>query len=320
VNILVTGGLGLNGVWVVRKLVDSGFEPVVIDNRRDLTLLGEYRDRVRVLEADIMDLDALEEVMRETAAERVVHMAAMTLATEANPVRGFGVNAMGTVNVLEAARRASVERVIFTSSRSFYGDIPEGPHRHPAYLPLPETHRGDPILVYDVTKVAGEGMGRVYARMYDLEFVALRFGTIYGPGKMMRHPGQSLAVHSSIIDNAISGRKTVIPRGGDQADDIIFVEDAANGVVLATLASELSYDAYNIASGEVTSLREFAKIVRSVIPAADIEIGDGLDYLGLPLQPYCRFDITRARADLGFEPGFSVVGAVKRYVELAGDL
>jgi UDP-glucose 4-epimerase len=235
-----------------------------------------------------------------------------------DPLNGFRVNAFGTVQVLEAARIAGVERVIFTSSRAAYGEIPPGPHSHPTYEPVNEEHACHPVIVYDVCKVASEGMGLNYQRNFGLQFVALRFGAIYGPGKLARHG--NVSIHSKIIENALAGQSVHIPKGGDQRDDMIYVDDIAEGVVLATLKDKPAYSIYNIASGEAHTLEEFSDAVRAEIPGAHIEIGPGLDFFDMGVNYYCRFDITRAREDLGFAPRFSFREGVHDYVATMGRL
>jgi UDP-glucose 4-epimerase len=106
----------------------------------------------------------------------------------------------------------------------------------------------------------------------------------------------------------------LIPKGRDQRDDMIYVDDIAEGVVLATLKDQPAYSIYNIASGEACTLEDFSSAVRAEIPGADIDIGPGLDFFDMGVNYYCRFDITRARADLGFAPRFPFREGVRDYI------
>lgn len=312
-NILLTGGLGVNGAWVTRKLVERGYRPVVLENRIDLSLVGDDVARhVELVEADITDLERMVRIFGDHKIQRVVHMAALITGIQEQLLEGFEVNATGTVKVLEAATRTGVERVVYTSSRSAYGYI-DGRHSHPYYEPITEEHPQRPYLVYDVCKVASEGMGRNYARMRGLQFVALRFAQIYGPGKLQRHGPYGL--FSRLVESPLAGKPVTIPRGGDQRDDVIYVDDAAEAIVLATLHEKPAYDVYNISRAVGTTLHDFADAVRREVPGAQIEIGPGLDYHGLGVS-YCGImDNTRARADLGFAPKFDLVRGVAHYVE-----
>ncbi len=314
-KILITGGLGVNGAWVTRKLIERGHEPVVFENRPDYSLVEDLRGAFELVRGDINDLAGLVRACKEHGVRRVVHMAAlMPPDAQADPLNGFRVNAFGTVQVLEAARIAGVERVIFTSSRAAYGEIPPGEFGHPGYRPVDEDHPLNPSLVYDVCKVASEGMGRSYQRNYGLEFVALRFAAIYGPGKLARHG--NVSIYSRLIEDPLAGESVRIPKGGDQRDDFIYVKDIAEAIVLATLHDKPKYPAYNIASGRGRTLRDFSDAVREVIPEADIEIGAGLDFFDMGVNYYAVFDTTRAREDLGFEPRFSLEESVRDYVSV----
>jgi UDP-glucose 4-epimerase len=312
-NILLTGGLGVNGAWVTRKLVERGYRPVVLENRIDLSLIGDDIGRqLELVEADITDLDALVQIFKAHKIQRVVHMAALITGIQTDLLRGFEVNATGTVKVLEAATRTGVERVVYTSSRAAYGHI-DGRHAHPHYEPITEDHPQRPFLVYDVCKVASEGMGRNFARMRGLQFVALRFAQIYGPGKLQRHGPYGL--FSAMVESPLAGKPVKIPRGGEQRDDVIYVDDIAEAIVTTVLHSNPAYDVYNISRGVGTTLHDFADAVRRVVSDAQIEIGPGLDYHGLGAS-YCGImDNTRARTDLGFTPKFDLARGVAHYVE-----
>jgi UDP-glucose 4-epimerase len=239
-------------------------------------------------------------------------MAALITGIQDEPLNGFNVNAMGTVKVLEAATRAGVERVVYTSSRAAYGLI-DGPNAHPTYEPIKEDHPLRPFLVYDVCKVASEGMGRNYSRSRGMQFIALRFAQIFGPGKLQRHGAYGL--FSQLVESPLAGKPVAIPRGGDQRDDLIYVDDVAEAIVLATLHPNPSYDVYNISRGVGTTLHDYADAVRKVIPDAQIEIGGGLDYHGLGVSYSGVMDNTRARTDLGFQPQFDLDRGVAHYVE-----
>lgn len=311
-RILVTGGLGVNGSWVTRKLLERGHQPVVLENRPDFSLTREIEGQFPVVTGDVTDLGSVVQPLMEHKVQRIVHMAAlMPDQAQDDPARGFHVNAAGAVNVFEAARAAGVERVIFTSSKAAYGEV-SGEHGHPSYVPLNETDPCDPVMVYDVCKVAAEGMGRNYQSRYGIQFAALRFGTIFGPGKLVRHGSVSLL--SQLVENAVAGVPSRVDRGGDQRDDMIYVGDVAEAIVLAVLADRLTYPVYNIGRGIGSTLHDFADAVRENVPGARIRIGPGLDFLQRGVNTYSVFDISRAREDLGYTPRFSLADGVRDYI------
>jgi UDP-glucose 4-epimerase len=314
-QLLITGALGVNGASVLRNLCGRQIRPIVFENRIDLSLVRDLVGQFEIVQGDINDLAALVRLLQKHRIQRLVHMAAlMPPAAEADPFKGFAVNGLGTVNVLEAACIAGVERVIFTSSVSYYGRVTEPEHLHPVYKPVTEDRHPNPNSVYDVTKVASEVMGLNYARAYGIGFVALRFANIYGPGKLARHGRVSL--HSKIVESALAGTPVRLPQGREQKADMIYVDDVAEGIALATLKDHLKHAAYNISTGRGETIVEFADAVKAVVPGADIEVGPGLDFFeyGSP-GGYYLMDPTRAREDLGFEAQFSLEDGVRGYVE-----
>jgi UDP-glucose 4-epimerase len=315
-RIVVTGGLGVNGSWVVRKLVELGHDVAVAENRPDTTLVRDIESSIEIEELDITDGTAFAHLLRRHRTQRVVHMAVIIQAQD-DLLRAVDVNVRGTAEVCEAAAATGVERVVYTSSRAVYGNI-SGASAHPTYEPVQETRPVAPVRMYDVCKVAGEGIGRNYVLSRNLPFVSLRFATIFGPGKLARH-GQ-LSIYSTMIENTLVGRPVRIAAGGDQRDDTIYVEDAAEAIVRATLHPSPSHHAYNISRGVGTTLGDFSAAVEEVVPGADIEIGPGLDFFGMGVDYYAVLDNARARDDLGFTPRFGLADGVRAYVNAMDSL
>lgn len=309
---LVTGGLGVNGSWVTRKLIQRGFRPVVMEMRRDLSIIGaEHEHDMDVVIGDCADPALLRDTLQRFGVTCIIHMAAIVGGAQKEPAETFRVNAMGTVMLFDEALRAGIRRVVFTSSRGVYGPS-LGEHAHPTYRPVTEDDPQRPALVYDVCKTAAEGIGRNYAKDYGLEFVALRFAQIYGPGKVARHG--NYGVLSRIIEGPVHGEAVDIAQGGDQLDDMIYVDDVAEGTVLAAIHARPRHTEYNISRGIGTTLNDLADAVRAVVPAAQIKISGGLDYLGFGVNYSCIMDNARAVEDLGFRARFDLASAVRDYV------
>jgi UDP-glucose 4-epimerase len=314
VTVLVTGGMGVLGSMVTEELVDRGERAVLYARHLDASLLGQnLLPRVEYVQGDVLELPALVHAIRRHQVTRIVHMAALLIGEcQANPYRGFKVNAEGTVNVLEAARMTDVERVVYTSSKSVYGAVPP-PYGHPTYRPIPEDGPKNPVRVYDVTKLAGEHMGLNYASTFGLDVVILRFASTFGPGKLVRHGPVSW--HSRLVEHAMAGQPARLPQGGDQPDDMIYHRDIAHAIVLACYAGGLTDRVFNVGRGEPSTMREFADAVRRVIPNATIEVGAGLDYYGSGIPYYSVYDISRARQQLAFTPRFDMEAGVRDYVD-----
>ena len=310
-KVMVTGGLGVNGSWVTRRLVERGLHPVVIDSRADTALIGDdCAGAITMVEGSIGDEALIDRVLRAHGVERVIHLAALVGHPD-DPSGVFGINAQATVKLLDAARRHGIKRFVFASSRAVYGAI-EGEQAHPGYRPITEDHPLRPVHVYDVCKVASEGMGRCYAAQFGMEFVALRFATIFGPGKTLRH--KKFGVLSRMIEDPLNGLPVRIAKGGEQRDDVIYVDDVAQALVLACLHERPSYTEYNISHAHGVTLHDLAAAVRRQVPQADIEIGAGLDYINAGVNYAGVLDNTRAREDLGFVPRFTLDAAVEDYL------
>lgn len=311
---LVTGGTGVNGAWVVRLMLEQGIEPIVFDWAPDMTFLKDVKDSFRLYRGDTRDLAALLRVIKETRPEAILHLAAlMPDAAQSDPMTGFEVNALATVVVLEAARITDIGKVVFTSSKGAYGDV-TGEYGHPTFRPLGEDYPARPVKVYDVTKVASEGMGLNYWRNYGIDFIALRFAGIFAPGKLARHG--VLSIYGRIVENAMLGKATRIAQGGEQRDDNVYVKDVARSIVMAAQVPPPRSRIFHIGSGRLHSLPELAAILKEIYPRAEFEIGPGLDYFGLGHNVYSVHDITRARAELGYEPQYDLLAAVKDYIAM----
>ena len=311
-TILLTGGMGAIGSWVARELVEASHRLVLYDARTDFSLIPDLEGRIEVVTGDLLDLPSLVRTVLEKKVERILHLAAMLPSqAQANPYQGFQVNALGTLHVLEAARIAGVQRMVYTSSKGAYGPI-SGEHAHPTYRPVTEDHPTRPNNVYGATKLLGEHMGVNYVRNYGLDFVALRFGSTYGPGKLGRHG--IVGLQSRVIEAAMAGQETRIRQGGEQVDDMVYNADTAHAVVLACFAQGLEHRVFNIATGTGCTLLDLARAVKKLFPQAVIEVGPGLDYYGGG-GGYSVFDISRAQRELGYSPRYPLEAGVQHYVE-----
>lgn len=318
-NILVTGGLGINGVWVVRELLHEGHRPIIFENRMDVSLVPDIVDKLDIVAGDILDLASIIRVLKEFKIKRLIHLAGlMPQEAMADPMRGFNVNALGTVNILEAARIMDVERVVFASSKGALGTI-RGEYGHPNYKPINEDYPTGKPTVYCATKVASELMGGVYAQLYGLEFIALRFASIYAPGKSTAGRHGSFSIQGKMIENAMLGKETVIPQGGDARDDMVYVKDCAHAFVLGCFVKNVPHHVYHIGTGKGYSLQELADGIKELYPKAVFKIGSGSTYLkegGM----CCVMDISLAKTELGYVPQFGLSEGVRDYVERMREL
>jgi UDP-glucose 4-epimerase len=152
-----------------------------------------------------------------------------------------------------------------------------------------------------------------YQGNMSVDTVVLRFATTYGPGKTARHG--KMGVTSQIVEAPAAGRPFHIAQGGDEKDDFIYNKDSALGIYLATIAKNPQSRIYNIGSGVGATLRDFERALRKHLPDADIRIGPGLNFLGMPYPAHGIYDISRAREELGFKPAYDLDAGVADYLE-----
>jgi UDP-glucose 4-epimerase len=293
VSILVTGAAGVIGGVVVRGLLERGEAVIAMTRDGAPGSLAGLDDEVEIAAADLRDRERLTALCAPAAVETVVHLAAFLPArSQADPVTATAVNVLGTAALFEAAAAGGVRRFVYASSKSAYGPMPAGEA-------VDESRPARPRDVYGATKYAGEVViGAAAARAGAPETTSLRFATIYGPGKADRHAGAALT--SRLIADALAGRPVRIETGGDQVDDLMYIADAAAGIVAAALRPAPPAPLYNLSTGIGISLREFAAGVAAAIPGAAIEVGPGFEYMG-PDFVYGVMDPGLARAELGFE-------------------
>jgi UDP-glucose 4-epimerase len=312
-KVLITGGMGVIGAETSRRFVREGHRPVVCARHRDDGLVSDILDDIDFEAGDILDLPRLLDIIKRHKVTHIVHAAAFVGAVSAlNPALSIQVNVQGTVNVLEAARLFDVRRVVFTSAKGVYGPI-LGDYGAPHYKPMPEDLPKNPQRIYDSAKLMGEQTALYYAANMGVDVAVLRFSTTYGPGKTARHG--KMGVTSQIVENPFRGEPFHHPYGAEAQDDFIYNKDSARGVYLATVADKVPSRVYNIGSGFGLTLNDFAAVLRKRIPGSDIQIGPGLNFLGMPYPPHGIYDITRARTELGFKPEYDLDRAVADYIQ-----
>lgn len=312
-KVLITGGMGVIGAETSRKFVREGHRPIVYARHRDDSLIGDIVDKIDFESGDILDMPRLLDVIKRHRVTHIVHAAAFVGAVSAaNPALSVQVNVMGTVNVLEGARLFGVGRVVYTSAKGIYGPI-RGDYGPPHYRPIPEDMPKDPQRIYDSAKLMAERTTLYYAKNFGIDAAILRFATTYGPGKTARHG--NMGVTSQIVEAPFNGRPFHHPHGSEAKDDFIYNKDSALGIYLATVAKEVPSRVYNIGSGEGLTLGDFATAIRKRIPGADIQIGPGDNFLGMPYPPHGIYDVSRARNELRFRPEYDLDRAVDDYIE-----
>ena len=294
---IVTGGAGFIGSNIVDALIERGDEVTVIDDlstgkRETLDLALSRGARLSVL--DIRDAEQLSGVIDEFAPQTIFHLAAQidVRRSLAEPAWDATINVAGTINVLEAARRHGVERIVNSSTGgAIYGEAETIPSSE-ATTPLPEA-------AYGQSKLSAEGYLGLYERLYGQSSVTLRYGNVYGPRKDPLGEAGVVAIFTGLLE---SGGQPTVFGDGHQTRDYVYVGD----VVAANLAAAQAdvHGAINIGTGVETSVLELIAILRELAGAESFEPRFAPARLG-ELARSC-LDVTLARETLGWRPSVSV--------------
>jgi UDP-glucose 4-epimerase len=306
-RVLITGGAGLIGSHLADHLVQEGVrEIVILDNfvrgRRD-NLAGVLRTgRVTLLEGDIRDRDLVAEAM--SGIDIVFHQAAIRITQCAHEPRlALEILVDGTFNVVEAAVKAGVRKVIAASTASVYGLAGD--------FPTPETHHPySNRTLYGAAKLFNEGLLRSFHDMYGLDYVGLRYFNVYG--ERMDVHGVYTEVLIRWMERIASGEPPRIFGDGRHTMDFVHVEDIARANVLAARA-DVTDEVFNVASGRETTLEELARLLlRTMDSPLAPEYGPERAVNAVPRR---LADMTRARARLGFAPRIELEEGLRRLVE-----
>lgn len=310
-KVLVIGGAGFIGSHVVEALLATQVAEVIVydnftrgshENLRSAQ--SDRRFRIYPHGGDIRDVDLLDDAMR--GVDCVVHLAAMWLLHCLDfPRTAFDVNIGGTFNVLEACVRHKVQRLVYSSSASVYGDAVE--------IPMDESHPFNNRNFYGATKISGEAMCRAFYERYGLSYVGLRYMNVYGPRQDQR--GVYTGVIPTFLNRISVGESPVVHGDGSQAYDFVYVEDVARANVLA-LQAGVNDRFYNIGTGVQTSVRELMETLTEVTESS----------LVARFEPYSQGDSRQlvsvrvgstdsAKSDLGFQYAVSLREGLRCLIE-----
>jgi len=308
---VVTGGAGFIGSHTVDALVAADHQVVVLDNfstgRRDNLRQWQGDGRVEVIECNVSDglhAPLLDVVRRRGPVQRIVHLAAQVSVVYSveNPLDEARTNYLGTVQVLDYARRCGVRKVVFASSAAVYGDVAE--------VPVAEEVTCQPLSPYGIDKLAGEFFLRYHSLVHGLATQPLRFFNVYGPRQDPRSPYSG--VISIFVDRGLAGRGLTIFGDGEQTRDFVFVGDVVRAVVGAALSDKGEGVPVNIATGDSNTINQLAaEVLRLCGSSASIDHAP--ERAGEIRRSVAR--VSRAQELLGFRSEIPLAEGLRRTVE-----
>ncbi len=303
---LVTGGCGFIGSHIAEELVGAGYRVRILDNLssgylRNVEHLG---DQVEVVQGDVRDPRTVASAM--AGIRYVFHEAALVSVFDsvARPADNHDINATGTLQVLLAAKEAGVKRVVLASTAAAYGNDPA--------LPKREDMRPQPESPYAVAKVTGEHYQRIFADLYGLETVTLRYFNVFGPRQDPKSPYSG--VISKFCDDVAVGRTPTVFGDGQQTRDFVFVKDVVQANLLAAETDRVPGrgQIYNVASGKTASLLDLLATLgrltgKQLTPNhREARAGD---------IRHSSADIGRARKELGYAPRFDLESGLRALLD-----
>jgi len=307
-KLVVVGGAGLIGSHTVDHLIKEDVKEIVIyDNmvrgsRENLQdALKDPRVKIHDVGGDILQTDILQAAF--DGADGVFHFAALwLLQCHEFPRSAFDVNVRGTFNVMEACVAKGVQRLVYSSSASVYGDA--------VHEPMAEDHPFNNKNFYGATKIAGEAMLRAFHHRYGLNYVGLRYMNVYGPRQ--DYQGAYIAVVMKMLDAIDNGLSPTVMGDGSEAFDFVAVEDCGLANICAMKAS-CTDTYYNVGTGKRTSLKQLAELLLEITGC-----NRPVEYAPRSQATLVRNRVgspTKARAEIGFNATLDLREGLKRLIE-----
>jgi len=304
-TVLVTGGAGFIGSHLVDALLaDGNYRVRVLDNfstgRREN--LAHCRPSIELIEGDIRDMEIVEEAV--AGVDCILHEAALPSVPRSvrAPVTSNDVNVGGTLKLLSAAHKAGVKRVVFASSSSVYGDT--------EVLPKHEDMTPRPMSPYAVTKLAGENYLRVFAQVYGMETLTIRYFNVFGPRQ--DPTSQYSGVIAKYMTAALQGTGYVVYGDGLQGRDFTFIDNVVHANLLALRAPKLDGQSVNVACGRMYTLHDLIAAINAAagvdlqIEYRDARVGD---------VRFSQASISAAEQVLGYTPHVEFEEGIRRTLD-----
>ena len=302
---LVTGGAGFIGSHIVEELLRRKHAARVLDNfstgKRD-NLDFATGGELEILEGDIRDSNTVD--LAASGVDGVFHEAALVSvpATIKDPGLSFDINARGTFNVVDAARKARVRRVVYASSAAVYGDSNQ--------LPLAETVPPRPLSPYGLDKLYGEHLGSLYDSLYGQEMIALRYFNVFGPRQDPTSPYSG--VISIFIDRLKTGTAPTVFGDGEQTRDFVYVADVVEANLKAMCAGYRGFRVFNVGAGRKTSLNQLLLQLQQFTQSSTVPVY-------AEARPgvirHSVADISSIQQELGFLPSHDVAQGLRSLLD-----
>lgn len=301
-KILITGGAGFIGSNLAKYFLKKGVPVVVLDN-----LSTGYRENVPAhsdltfVQGDILDPETLDRAI--LGCDRVCHLAAAVgnVRSIETPAEDSRINVIGTLHVLDAARKTGIRKFVYSSSAAIFGE--------PVAMPIGEEHPLAPDSPYGVSKLAGELHARCYAKIYEMDVICLRYFNVYGPNQRYDAYGNVIPIFAT---KKRRGEPFTIFGDGEQTRDFVHVDDVAQANFLAATRPNVG-GTYNIGSGRSITVNHLAKIMNEAGEEAAVKVHYTDARKGE--VKHSLADIGKARKKLGYVPSRELESGLADYMK-----
>jgi nucleoside-diphosphate-sugar epimerase len=301
---LVTGGAGFIGSHIAEELTKKGSFVRIIDNfiTGKEENIASFLDGIELVRGDIRDLELCRTAVKDV--DYVLHQAALPSVPRSieDPILTNAINIEGTLNILLASSEASVNKLVFASSSSVYGDD--------EHLPKKEGLEGNPLSPYAISKLTGEKYCEVFSNIFDLPTVCLRYFNVFGPRQ--DPTSQYAAVIPNFITRLLSDKAPIIYGDGEQSRDFTYVANVVEANLKAAHATDVSGQILNLGNGIRTSVNDLAKSLMELIDK-DIEPLYEEERPGDVRHSFA--DISKAEALLSYTPNVSLKDGLLRTID-----
>lgn len=299
-SVLITGGNGMVGAALVALLLSKGEEVAVFDINFDTTLLSrKQKERVTFIQGDLSIYEEIFEAVEKTAPKVIYHLASMlSVPCEADPHTALQVNGFGSYNILEAARIFNVKQIIYSSSLSVYANnIPDNKYIDQSTVERPST-------IYATTKLFVEQLGYYYKVKYGLDFRAVRFSSLVGPGGKVRHIS---AYNAWMIEKSYLGEPFEIYVNPNNYVTLTYYKDAAECLFQLAEAplDSIKTVCYNL-PGQPSRAYELKAMVEEIIPTAQLSYNPDPEVVSIwDKKGYVEYDDSAVREEWKWNPKYS---------------
>lgn len=303
-NVVITGGAGFIGSHLIESLVNEDVKITILDDFTNGSRKNfeTYKDQVDVIEFDVSNSnwDPLNHLNPDTIFHLAVHPRSFSLQ---DPKRNMEVNVLGTLNVLEFARKKN-SKVIYTSNSGICGD--------PKFFPVTEDHPIDCKTPYDANKLVGEHYAKIYNKIHGVYVVIFRLATVYGERQRVNEKLGWRPLMANLVKKVESGETPTIDWDGNQTRDLIYVKDVVDGLILGAKSNDCGGEMFLLSTNIETSVNKILEIICNV-SGKHLKPVYGEKIVGDLSRMILSYN--KAKTKLGFEPKISVKEGTKRYID-----